>query len=46
MKKPLNFASVLVIAAALGAWAAWQHAAPADGPAGLFQRAAAETTVR
>lgn len=43
MKKPINFASVLLIAAAVGAWA-WQQAAPADRLAGLFPYAAAQVT--
>jgi hypothetical protein len=42
MKRPLNFASVLFIAAALGLWA-WQHAPAADRVAGLTP--AAERTV-
>jgi hypothetical protein len=45
MKKPVNFASILFIAAALGLWAA-QQAPAADRPASLFPPAAAGTLVR
>jgi hypothetical protein len=40
MKKPVNFASVLFIAAALGLWA-WQQV-PAADPVASLPRAAAE----
>jgi hypothetical protein len=45
MKKPVNFASVLFIAAALGLWA-WQQAPAADRVAALFPPAAGHATVR
>jgi hypothetical protein len=45
MKKPVNFASILFIAAALGLWT-WQHAPAADRLAGLFPTVAVETAVR
>jgi hypothetical protein len=45
MKKPVNFASILLIAAALGLWAA-QQAPAADRPSSLFPYAVAGTPVR
>ena len=45
MKKPVNFASILFIAAALGLWT-WQQAPAADRLASLFPPAAAQSAVR
>lgn len=45
MKKPVNFASVLFIAAALGLWA-WQQAPAADKLASVFLPAGAYTALR
>lgn len=45
MKKPVNFASVLFIAAALGLWA-WQQAPAADRAATLVPPAAERTALR
>lgn len=45
MKKPVNFASVLFIAAALGLWA-WQQAPAADRLASLFPSSAERAAVR
>ena len=44
MKKPVNFASVLFVAAALGLWA-W-HQAPAADRAASFFPAAERTALR
>lgn len=44
MKKPVNFASVLFIAAALGLWA-WQQAPAADKLAIVFPSAAGYSTL-
>jgi hypothetical protein len=45
MKKPVNFASVLFVAAALGLWA-WHQAPAADRAASLFPAAAERTALR
>jgi hypothetical protein len=45
MKKPVNFASVLFIAAALGLWA-WQQAPAADRMASVFAPVAERTVPR
>jgi hypothetical protein len=44
MKKPVNFASVLFIAAALGLWA-WQQAPAAAPAASAFASAAEHSTL-
>jgi hypothetical protein len=45
MKKPVNFASVLFIAAALGLWA-WQQVPAADRVASLLPAAAERAALR
>jgi hypothetical protein len=45
MKKPVNFASILFVAAALGLWT-WQQAPAADRLASLLSPATAQTAVR
>ena len=45
MKKPVNFASVLFIAAALGLWA-WQQVPAADRAASLFPAASVRAALR